>query len=339
MTRLKQALLAGVTLLLIISCSNTETLEECFGKTECAITVLCSPNGLGDNGYNDNILEGILRFTEAHPKDVLLYLKSPENLDEARQLYKEWGTESNGLKQRSLLVLVGSDYQSLPTEIPLELTSLQKVLQFEAMDNHSPSGVYTFNLSMYGVSYLAGSVVGEMNLPSTAILVAMPGDPVLEEAIRGYTDGYQERGDGKCDVFYLADDNSGFAMPDSAFRLTNRLADDYWVMYPLLGGSASGVYRYSREVSLTPTIGMDVDCSGICNAIMFSIVRRMDQVVKLYLEDWLQENTWKKHQTFGLETGLTDIVLPAKAFGYWREAVERYRQEAIEKEKAYEKEY
>ena len=304
------------------------------------LTLLCSPGGLGDNGYNDNIFEGVARFVDAHADEVEFHLRTPSSLDEAQEEYEAWLSLPAEEGRNSLMVLAGSDFMAFPDGgSPADG---RKVLLFETQRTDFPEGVYTFNLSMYGVSYWAGSLVGMdgRDVPwadSTLVLAAMPGDPVLEEAIQGYSDGFCDHGGDFCRVVYLADGYQGFSMPDSAFRVMSRLGDDgYTMVYPLLGGSADGVYRYTREVYWTPTIGMDVDCSGVSDGVLFSVVREMDEAMEAYLEQWLAGEVWPARQTFGLSSGWTDIVLAPRLSGSrWQTWLEACRTEAWAKEEEY----
>lgn len=126
-------------------------------------------------------------------------------------------------------------------------------------------------------------------------------------------------------------------MPDSAYRMLDRIGEGYWMVYPLLGGSAAGVYRYSREVLWTPTIGMDVDCSSITTAVFFSVIRKMDGVMEMYLGDWVAGKEWPVSQTLGLSSGWVDIVVsPRLSDNNMATMVEACRTEAVEKDREYE---
>lgn len=328
----------------LVACSGEEGYKPddvSFGSGKWKLTLICSPNGLGDNGYNDKIFEGVCHFLDKKGDEVEFHLRTPLSIDAALQVYENWLVEPEKDGRNELLVLAGSEYRDFPILKGGPLGH-RKVLLFETSGCDYPSGVYTFNLSMYGVSYWAGSVVGRTTegidfLDSTLVLAAMPGEPVLEEAIRGYSDGFYAQGGRLCRTYYLADGYDGFAMPDSAYRMLDRIEGDYWMVYPLLGGSAAGVYRYSREVLWTPTIGMDVDCSSITMAVLFSVVRKMDGVVEMYLEDWMAGKEWPVSQTFGLSSGWVDIVVsPRLSNDYIAAMVEACRAEAVEKDRVYE---
>ena len=328
----------------LVACSGDETWrpdDVSLGLEKWRLTLICSPNGLGDNGYNDKIFEGVCRFLDVYGDEVEFHLKTPLSIDAALQDYEDWLAEPEKEGKNDLLVLAGSEYRDFPSLKGGPLGH-RKVLLFERKGGDYPVGVYTFNLSMYGVSYWAGSVVGLSSgdselLDSTLVLAAMPDEPVLEEAIRGYSDGFYAQGGRFCRTCYLADGYEGFAMPDSAYRMLDRIGEGYWMVYPLLGGSAAGVYRYSREVLWTPTIGMDVDCSSITTAVFFSVIRKMDGVMEMYLGDWVAGKEWPVSQTLGLSSGWVDIVVsPRLSDNNMATMVEACRTEAVEKDKEYE---
>lgn len=56
--------------------------------TRFRLTVVTSISGLGDMGYNDKIMSGIMEFYGHH--DVNMTLVSPTSLDEVRQLILDW---------------------------------------------------------------------------------------------------------------------------------------------------------------------------------------------------------------------------------------------------------
>ena len=327
----------------LVACSGDETWrpdDASLGLEKWRLTLICSPNGLGDNGYNDKIFEGVCRFLDVYGDEVEFHLKTPLSIDAALHDY-DWLAEPEKEGKNDLLVLAGSEYRDFPSLKGGPLGH-RKVLLFETKGCDYPVGVYTFNLSMYGVSYWAGSVVGLSSedselLDSTLVLAAMPDEPVLEEAIRGYSDGFYAQGGRFCRTCYLADGYEGFAMPDSAYRMLDRIGEGYWMVYPLLGGSAAGVYRYSREVLWTPTIGMDVDCSSITTAVFFSVIRKMDGVMEMYLGDWVAGKEWPVSQTLGLSSGWVDIVVsPRLSDNNMATMVEACRTEAVEKDREYE---
>lgn len=309
------------------------------------LTVVTSINGLGDMGYNDQILSGTMHFYEAN--DISMNLIRPNDTEEVRQVLQKWQTETKNY-EKSLMVLTGSEYENVLTESNLQLEDNQQILVFETKNQNLPERVSSFYINRYGASYLAGCMAKEHE--AATIIAAMPDSPTLEAAIAGFSDAYRTHSQQEAEVIYLADDESGFNMADKAYQTMGDIYNAF--VFPLAGGSNIGIYKYSRETSLylPLVVGMDADQSMQSSRIPFSMVIHIDQVVEQYLTDWLNGIPLEKHQTFGLESGMIDISLSPVFYqnleiwedyyaddNYWKNAYQNHKAEAIGKEEAYEK--
>ena len=324
------------------SCSGDNDISQRQGNH---LTVVTSINGLGDLGYNDQILSGTMHFYEAN--DVSMNLIRPNDTEEIRQVLQKWQTEAKNY-EKSLLVLTGSEYENVLAESNVQLEDNQQILIFETQNQNLPERVSSFYINRYGASYLAGCMAKEHE--TATIIAAMPGSPTLEAAIAGFSDAYHTHSQQEAEVIYLADDESGFNMADKAYQTMGDIYNAF--VFPLAGGSNIGIYKYSRETSLylPLVVGMDADQSMQSSRIPFSMVIHIDQVVEQYLTDWLNGIPLEKYQTFGLESGMIDISLSPVFYqnmeiwedyyaddNYWKTAYQSYKEEAIRKEKAYEK--
>ena len=180
------------------------------------------------------------------------------------------------------------------------------------------------------------------------IIGAHPNESIITDAIKGFTDGYEKHNTAKVNIIYLADDYSGFAMPDSAYRLAGTLGNSF--IYPLAGGSNNGIYKYSREepFELMLVAGMDADCSAYSNRIPFSVIIRTDKIIGNYLNMWLSTQEMPHHIVYVLESGYIDILV-SPLFNemsyicedyylnpdYWKDAYDSYKEEALKREKEY----
>ena len=326
------------------SCSSDDESDP-MTDYHLHITVINSIGGLGDMGYNDQIMSGIMHFYEAN--DVSMNLVRPNKKEEADQAFQQWQAETrdNG---KSLLVLAGSEYETLVAANNVALAENQQVLLVESKNKNLPEGVSTFYINRYGASYLAGCMAKEHE--AATIIAAMPHNSTLEEAIAGFSDGYRTHSQKEAQVVYLADDESGFNMPDKAYQTMGDIYNAF--VFPLAGGSNTGVYKYSREASfyLPLIVGMDTDCSMYSDRIPFSMIIHINKVVEQYLTDWLNDVPLEKNQVFGLESGMIDIVMSPVFYrnmdvwedyydseDYWMKAYQNHKVEAIGKEEAYEK--
>ncbi len=334
--------LSGVILFIVpVLLSSCSGVGDNDGLRRPRLTVITSLNGAGDNGYNDKVLEGVMQFYESH--DMAMSLVRPATVDEARSVLHSWlAAEADA---PSLLVLAGSDYEAMMKSENVTPGGNRKILLFES---DGVPGVCTFRILRYGASYLAGCIAAPHG--EARVVAALPGERILEDGIAGFADGYGAHSGGrKSEVVYLADDYSGYARPDSAYRLAAKMESSF--VYPLAGGSNSGLYKYSREHGFVTMLvaGMDADCSARSDRVPFSVVIRMDEVVERYLNDWYDGRELPASRTFGLESGVVDIVV-SPLFNavtdiwedyyldpeYWQKACGRYRDEAIGKEAEYE---
>lgn len=357
MKRYLYILFGACCMFAISACSKDDDVLE-PALRQATVTFLVTPNGLGDNGYNDAAVEGIFAF--AGETGTRLRLLQPKDLVEAEEMYRQWMAE-NAAQDSAVIILGSSAYEEMARKIGqlddlrfdnFSRSSGSRILLFES--NAEIDGVSTVIVSHYGVSYLAGAMSQGFD---ALILAATKGVPALQESIAGFKEAreaYAGEYDGllcKTTLHYLADGEAGFAMPDSAYRYIAWRADeiDFWdeIIFPLLGGSEVGVLRYLNDNELTSAlmVGMDVDQTGLSSRIPFSVVIRIGDVIKQYLNDWLAGREWPKHQRFGLKDGAADIVITPRFTdhleisdnrysytGTFQRLYDQYKEEAMRKE-------
>ena len=209
-------------MLLLTACSkdNDETVTVETPTGVATVTYLVTPNGLGDNSYNDAAAEGIFAF--AHVTGTRLRMLQPKDEAEAGTMYRQWLTD-NATKDSAVLIIGSSAYEAIARQTSAaeqdRLQSLKerggRVLLFES--DADIEGISTVIISRYGVSYLAGAMSQNFN---ALVMSAVKDNPLLDEAISGFLAGYDaHHAEGTAaEVFYLSDGVAGFAMPDSAYH-------------------------------------------------------------------------------------------------------------------------
>lgn len=296
--------------LLLQNCNDDtfEASEETMRQAN--VTLLVTPNGLGDNGYDDDAAKGIFAFMEESGVPVQLLL--PEDMTEAETMYQEWLSQ-NASRDSSVLVTGSSAYVDMLKRSTPQLSGKgSRVLLFES--DETIDGASTLMISHYGAAYLAGAMSNEFD---AFILAAAPGYSTLEDGIAGFSEGHNAASDGsrRLTVQYLAEGEDGFAMPDSAYHTICRRAEQFWnydeMIFPLLGGSGMGIIKYLNSDDLTQAllVGMDVDQAGQSARIPFSMVIRIGDAVKQYLNEWVSGEDWPVTQRLGLNEGMTDITI------------------------------
>lgn len=309
-------------------CSDDEDYNKIYavmGENMPSVTVVYSLSGPGDNGYNDMMVEGVVQFCDS--ANVALQTYQPESMEEARRLVDNWMDVTAGRSQRSLLVLVGNEYSSLASQLEPIDDKKRCILLVESEKTDMPNGVVTACVDRRGVMYLAGAM--SSHTPAY-IVAAMPGDNMVEPAIKAFCDGYETHGQGNKveDIHYLSDDENGYSMLNEAYEYAIRLAnerleysfttgqqlDSRHIVLPLAGGSNTGIYFYSiqsyNEVkTFQAVIGMDVDYSGRLDMTPFSIVINVDDMLEDCISSWLKGRSLPNHRTYSMAEGYADIII------------------------------
>ena len=336
--RIKFVILSIILFGMCCACSE----KSHFDEPRPEITVVLGLNGAGDNGYNDEILAGIMDINETN--EISLSMISPASMDDARSALSTWlNKELSG--ENALLVLAGNEYESLIQDITLPQN--KSILIFESEDDNLPNRVSSFMIHRYGVSYLAGCMASEAE--SASVIAAMRSENYLGDAVNGFVEGFSVGGN-KAEVIYLAEDESGYGMPNEGYKIVNRLSYKSFI-YPLAGGSNSGMYKATREEEFNMNLiaGMDVDCSNYSTRVPFSVIFNIRKVVHSLLDEWICGNELQAHYSFDLsDDDIVYISLSESFFDnliawddyyfdpdYWTQMCERYKSGAIEKEEEY----
>lgn len=323
--------LMGMNLMLFSCSSSNEQEAETLPTPQ--LVFLFSPGGLGDMSYNDRILEGVQQFKMDYPQ-VDLYLYSPASLEEAEKIFSDW-IQKPGQHTPALFTLASSDYEPIVEKLLVgkELTSNKKVLLFESSKQYA-EGISTFQISMFGASYLAGITASEITNQAEKALIVLANntDSPIHIAREGFMTGFQ----GTCATTYLANDWTGYISANLAYRKMKEWGQQYPFIFPVAGGSNAGIYRYSREYDSCPyLVGMDIDQSHLSNQITGSVIKHIDRLIYHYLSEWATVGKLPASQLYGLESGYVDWVVSPLFQDALQSLVENHRQTAITQEKAY----
>lgn len=293
------------------ACTDSCYNDTLSGKTEKEITVIFEPGGWGDGGYNDLIYKGLIScLSNGKLQNTKVNYYNPSNMLEAEKIISLWQADTLSTTKK-LLVLASSSYRETLHDMfaasPVD-TARQQILFFES-DDVNMKGVSTFNISMYGVSYIAGVVAGKMSL-KPIVALANSSDSALSKAADGFCDGFADADtttDFHVDRVYLSVSNSGYNMADSAYVRMYDWCKSYNFVFPIMGGSAKGIFRFLREYPIHfYTVGVDVDQSDLCHNILGSMLKHIDVIFQLYLEKWAAGYQLPRAATYGLRAGYTE---------------------------------
>ena len=272
------------------------------------IEVVFSPEGVGDQGYNDKILYGLQQAAVKH--GLTLGIHIPLVKEQAVDIYQEWlDREYDENCERALFIFSGSEYEEILDGLMFPEDPRKDVLMFETDRQHE--GIYTFNIGCYGASYLAGALSvfnDEYQEQKALIIAANPHDRNISRTVDGYRDGYLVAGGECCDVIYLSEDyDKGYNMQEEAYQICMQNFGNYLYYFSVAGASNKGVYRFSREYC-DFVVGMDSDMSLFSTFIGMSVVKHIDRAINDIIESLLKNRDIPYHQNFTYSSGYEELV-------------------------------
>ncbi len=312
---MRQKIIWAAVILILASCSHDGPDRLSWEQSrQATVTVLASPAGLGDNGFNDAMIEGVFAF--AQESGVKLRLLLPNDTTQAISMYDQWLLDNKS--QDSTVLILGNTWyiNAVQRNTPALSGKGSRILLLES--NDTLQGVSTISINRYGVSWLAGAMTSNFD---ALILAAAPQYTVIDESIKGFHDGRNAHPGSHCGkscttrTIILTPDESGFCMPDSAYRFLVRRAMGYDTydefIFPLLRGAQTGVTRYLNDNALTSAlmVGMEVNMSGMSSRIPFSVVIHIGSVVNECLMEWQAGIEWPQTRRLGLEEGMADVEI------------------------------
>lgn len=319
---------------MLAACGETEVPDGVSDAPTPQIIFLFSPGGLGDMSYNDCILAGLQQFKKSHPEvDVFLY--SPPSMEAAERIFTDW-LKRPGSDIPVVFTLASNDYEYMVDEFvePHTLTDNKRLLLFESLKEYPDPRISTFQISMYGASYLAGVSARECaGDKRSLVLLGSSSDVPIQSARDGFIAGY----DGEdYDIEYLADDWTGYVMANVTYQRMSEWGPAYGFIFPVAGGSNMGLYRYTREYEDSPYMaGMDIDQSGFSHKITGSVVKRLDLLIEEYFDGWLLTGDLPEPRIYGLESGYVDWMLSPRYEELLRRKTEAARPAAVRNENEY----
>ena len=321
--------------ILFTGCRKEEVI---LNFSNSRVEVLLSPEGVGDQGYNDNILRGFQKASVKYGFTLAVHI--PEEKEQGIGIYEEWLTSTlSDDCERALFVFSGSEYEYLLDGLDLPEDDRKDVVMFET--ERYIDGIYTFHVGCYAASYLAGasSVFVDEEQQKALVIAANPHDRHLKRAVDGYRDGYLAAGGYGCDVHYLSDEvDGGYQMQDEAYRYCMENKDNYMCFFSAAGASNKGMYRFSRE-NLTFAVGMDDDMSLFSIFIGLSVVKHMDKVVIDVVGDLLNNVEIPYHQDFTYLSGYEELVYKSALIEEIYPDISEFRKRIVEIELRYEESY
>lgn len=297
----------AVSILLIQSSCTKIYIDK---PVDRQIVIVSSIGGAGDNGYNDLITKGLTQVYMDHSGASMNYL-TPESMEEAESQVYRWLEESSRKAAHTLLILSSSDYRALTEKIisDHDFTSDNEVeiLTFEIPElpqSQNCIKAYSFMIPMDGASYQAGVYAAEMGWTNPLIWLAYESDPLLIKAANGFEEGYKSVTGLVPDRRYLSDDWRGYSMDKEAYMQMEEIDGKYDFIFPVMGGSNLGIFRYLRENPDGPWVaGMDVDQSAYSSNVVGNVIKHIDELLVELVRGWINGVPIEHYMEYDTQSG------------------------------------
>ncbi len=191
--------------------------------------------------------------------------------------------------------------------------------------------------SMYGTSYLAGVLAADQSKTGKVGIIAGVDAPVLRGFSDGFIDGaHAENPDVQVSISYIADNYSGFSMPERAGVLTREMEQNGTdIIYQIAGSSGVGVIRTAETLPGLLIIGSDADQSGLApQTVLASAVKNLDSVIYGEMQDLCSGSFTPGELITGLSEGGSSLIINPR-FENRSAVIEKRISEAWEKEREY----
>ncbi len=343
-------LLVLVAMVTLSSCTQSgDTIyvdddEELLNDKRPVVFFIYGNGDMGDLGYIDNLYRGVVKATDAG--DMLLSCaelpSDTSKIADAFRYFLDY-MQQTGQRRRALVVIANNNYEPLLHSYGSLLSQNNNVDVLLVESNDTTLPVYSVQFPQYGVYYQAGCVVGSCLSDVGRVLVATANaaTPVLAEMRQGFADGMAAtNGAVQVDNRYLSDRASGgYNVADSVYRRAAAIDSLYQMVVPLCGGTVQGFLRYNREHPASfYTLGVDTDMQAYSSRVPFSVVKHLDQAVQQWITRWAAGDKPDKHQSLGLASGYTELVISDAYKSRIGTAADLYLSAAIAKENEYGKE-
>ncbi|MGN1233153.1 MAG: BMP family ABC transporter substrate-binding protein [Candidatus Cryptobacteroides sp.] len=312
-----------------------------FGNRDC-IRIMMDPSGIGDGGYNDLIYKGAVGIWSKYGDRIPVSIATPEDLDHAEDILGRWMTKidkENGGKH--LIVFASAAYEGLCLKAAKDADpEAVDLLLFESKcDGGLP--VHCFSTSLYGASWIAGALAADAGAKCPVMVMANSVDGQGSDSAEGFSDGYSagcgDESAGELECVYLSEEaGKGYDCSLEAYQGCSLWVQSHDFIFPVAGGSNSGIYRYLREHPKgVYTVGMDSDKSHECSAVMMNVIKRMDVLVEDVLRGWIERGELPENEVYGLESGYIDCTVSYNYSEYIGSVLDKWKDEGVRKENEY----
>lgn len=328
-----------IIMIALSSChrDEKENIIETYPQTDMlkknTVLLYMQEKNFGDIIYYDKILEAIA--TECHKNNFEL-MTFRADADTTNIEYLQEDFENYEIFENKLLVIfAGNEWEKLLEKITIEKKDNCQIVLLESrkkIDN-----VNSIYISLYGTSYITGKLMTLYDVPQDfCVVVGNENEPTGKDVYEGFCQGYGQ----KVTKDVLSETTSGRNIPDTAYR-RGKYYENFDFVIAACGKSGLGINRYNfyNKSNKFGIINVETDANySLFDTYTFSIIKKIDLVINNIVEHFKNNEKQDGVSYYGLSNGYTDI----QAGSYQDQAnewIEEYKNEAIQKEEEYEKQY
>lgn len=292
------------------------------------VKVLFPSQGLGDRSFVDDVYEAVELAAQDFSFEVEYIV--PPTIEEGATWLKDYVQSTN---EASFIIAVGNQFAPAVDSLKGHFNG-HKLLLIEGIAKEY-DGLASILYYTYAPSYIAGYMSAKLTQNCRATSISGFNAPFLTQFIEGYEEGVRDAGGTVANRYYLADDFSGFEMPDSAYRLTKQILTNNDLIFGLATGSNFGIINAIRESSEQKyAIGINSDQSWMgYHVVTGSVINDFRNIIRDYIGQY-QLGTFNSGSFYlSMEGQYTEFRLNSLVLN--QEPDQNLVNIAIEKEKAW----
>jgi len=293
--------------------------NEETANTEPLVTVIYDADALGDRSYNDLIYEGIERT--ALELGLRTMQHSPRTREEGVQYLELMFRQMEAARDsvRRLFIVASTSYDEFirKNNKRLEVNPYADLLYLETRLPLEGKGSTLF-MPYYGAMYEAGRIMATTEFPSVMLVGANRQTEAVVDALQGYQDGFEagvrllSESQNKYTMLSTSwldeTGQGGFSIADTtALHLLRQWeAEGYDEIVPVCGGAFNTFARLNSLVGLS-LAGVDYFYDSYYS--IYSIVKHVGRAMDTCIRQWLSGEGIPKHQSLGLASDYTEVIL------------------------------
>lgn len=328
---MKQKTSLALLIILLLSACSKEPILNIF-KPDFEVFVLLPAEGLGDRSFVDISYEGVERATFDFNFRVNYVI--PEDLDEADIWIKNLPNLESREGLNTLVVIAGAQYAETLGTLNGNFGSHKVLFINGVFEDNEALAATTYRT--YAPSYIGAYLSTKLKPNCRAMVIAGFDAPFYVDYKKGFKQGVIDAGGIYHESMYISEDYSGFAMADSAYRLTEQLLPENDLIFALAAGSNMGIINAARNYpEQRYVIGLDSDQSWMgLNVVTGSVISLIGDDIYNYIKAFSQGTFESGNFVRTMEDGATSFFINKIVMGEI-EIPENLIQIAIDKEKQY----